>query len=132
MRVLPAIRRDWTLRALVLLAFVTRALIPPGFMLQPASDGVAVVLCSAAGWTDAAVDPARGQHATKHAPGKQSGTDEPPCTFAGLAKLATLTPDLIVTAPVDASVLAPTPLTLSPGRGLSAPPPPATGPPTHI
>jgi len=112
------------LAALLLLlgALLARAVIPAGWMVAPASAGVPIVICTGDGMVTGAM------------PGKNDGqprTNSEPCAFAGLG-LAALPAPLVaaVAAPlaVAIAILAPA-VVLVPGRGLAAPPPPATGPP---
>ncbi len=111
-----------TLAAMLLLAaLLARAVIPSGWMVAPAPAGVAIVICTGDGMVTGAI------------PGKDDGqprTNTEPCAFAGLGVAAE--PPLLAILPVPVAVavavLAPA-VVLLPGRGLAAPPPPATGPP---
>jgi hypothetical protein len=123
------------LRAFVLLAFLARALVPPGFMFeaQAGTAQVKVVLCSVHGSIEAYVDPATGEISYTKKPPKPSDKDDPPCAFATIAKVAA--PSNIDVAPTPRehkSHNTHTHRDLAPGCGLSAPPPPATGPPSHL
>ncbi len=126
-----------TLFALALAAILSRGLIAPGWMPGAGPDGPRVVLCSGMEMAADAAAPAPAQalldaplgksHRPKHAP-----APEQPCAFAafGLAldrpgDLVALTPLLPVGAPPVESFSR----VVSVGRGLAAPPPPATGPP---
>jgi hypothetical protein len=117
------------------LAFVARALVPPGFMFeaQAGTSLVKVVLCSAHGSIEAYVDPTTGEITYAKKPPKPSDKDDPPCAFATIAKLAP--PLNVATAPAPSETQSQAGVSqrdLIPGRGLSAPPPPATGPPSRI
>lgn len=119
----------------MLLAFLARALVPPGFMFeaQAGTALVKVVLCSAHGSVEAYVDPATGEISYTKKPPKPSDKDDPPCAFATIAKVAP--PSNVAPAPApreSTSHSRHADNSLAPGRGLSAPPPPATGPPVHI
>lgn len=125
----------WTRLAmgLALAAVALRVLVPAGFM--PGGPGEAtIVLCSSQGLQTVVVD-----GLSPHAPdpaGDHSGepkTDHP-CAFAGLAVAFTPATGLqaapiLWSAPAETEVPA---LAVAPGRGLAAPPPPATGPPLSI
>lgn len=123
------------LKAVLVAAFVVRALIPPGYMLEAASaaEGVKIVLCSAHGAIEARFDPKTGEITYDETPTKKVPAGDQPCAFAAFAKLAA--PASVPSLPLPASSEASSQeLTheLTPGRGLVAPPPPATGPPTSI
>jgi hypothetical protein len=103
-----------------------RALVPTGYMAAPATlgGGLIVTICTGHGAVEAPVT--LGGKSTQHGDGK---THDAPCAFAAVAHLAA--PDLI-SLPLtgrSASVLQTAPAQVMPGRGLAAPPPPATGPP---
>lgn len=109
-------------------ALLLRALIPAGWM--PSADaGRWVELCTAQGQITAFVDN-QGTIHREGAPGDDRAAEH--CAFAGIGAPALIPP--MAGALAHASVPAPLPLTGSirdaiPGRGLAAPPPPATGPP---
>jgi hypothetical protein len=123
--------RSWGLQAVVLLALVARVLVPPGYMVASGGDKwVKVVLCSAHGAVNVFVNPATYEITDKPAlPAKPSDTREPPCAFSAMAQVTP--PDATFNAPVRvaAADLATAPRRVEHGRALSAPPPPATGPP---
>lgn len=135
-------------------ALLLKALIPAGWMPVSVDGGVRLAPCG--GWAKpaapapvaapapqhdahthhgmgapseaAAPTPAQGQHDGGH-DGGQAG--DQPCTFAGASFAWTFVdaPPLIeplAPAPAPAQLL---PHTVATGRGLAAPPPPATGPP---
>lgn len=106
---------------LLVAALLARAVIPAGWMVAPAPAGVTIVICTGDGMVTAAI------------PGKDEGqprTNTEPCAFAGLGVAAE--PPVLAMLPVPVAIaiaaLAPA-VALLPGRGLAAPPPPATGPP---
>jgi hypothetical protein len=111
-----------------MLALFVQGLAPPGFMVARVGDSAAIVICSGHGPALSLAD------RTGH-PGKapKSGSDAP-CAFAGHA--VTAAPPLA--APIAAPFAGDHPpallirLSLAPGRGLAAPPPPSQGPPTRI
>ena len=109
--------------ALASLALFLKILIPPGYMAAPAKpDGpaFALVLCTAQGMVT--LDPADHQDgAGDSAPSDEDGARHSPCAFAGHG-LNAPAPDL-----ADRPLIVATDVV--PGRGLAAPPPPATGPP---
>lgn len=122
-----------TLAALALLAMVVRALIPAGYMVAPAGQGrsVAVTLCSAHGAQTLFLDLDTGDFAPKKSgvPSKTAGGDAP-CVFAMASALAEPgTPAALPAALPTGPTFVPTSVWTSPGRGLAAPPPWATGPP---
>jgi hypothetical protein len=113
--------------ALVCLAVFLRVLIPPGFMPAFGPDEAGMVICgvqTSASRVDATP-------ANDHSP-QQTG--DAACAFAGIVGPA------ILPAPKSASAVAtgqapgPTPSQpdLRPGRGLAAPPPFPTGPPSTV
>lgn len=132
MRALHTLHWQSAVRAFVLLAFVARALVPPGFMTvsSDANAGVKVVLCSAHGPIELYYDAETGTFSDAKSEPKKTGVGDPPCAFAALAKLAAPTSSVLFVA---TSITATEPTTyavVTPGRGLSAPPPPSTGPPS--
>lgn len=134
MGMMQTLRGAWVLKALIVVAFALRAVVPAGYMLASAGNGATVVLCSAQGSINVQIDPATGHVSViKKAPGQTPDRDEPPCAFVALAKVAINAAALPMATPVDHSMPFVTPAKdLAPGLGLSAPPPPATGPPTSI
>ena len=111
--------------AIALLSVLARAIVPAGYMAA-AERGPGFTICSsqfAVAGAQKDVDP--------YHSGKSSNAS---CPFAML-QLAVDTPvSPTIGAPVTAySVTATSPeLHLAPGRGLAAPPPPSTGPPTLL
>ncbi|MEO5493054.1 MAG: hypothetical protein ABIR08_03400 [Sphingomonas sp.] len=117
---------------LVVGVLCTRGLTPEGWMpVANAAGGIEFALCDGMG----PIEPAASMsmvHGKMHhkAPAKgQPGNH--PCTGAGI-NFADMTPPLpAIVAPLrpTASALVSERATIAPGRGLAAPPPPATGPP---
>jgi hypothetical protein len=129
--------------AALLVALAMQALVPAGWM--PAADGRGLVMCNGASPAPTAAEIARlssdgvpyeiaaaraaiDREAHGGAPAPD-GSDHP-CAFAGCAPA--------LTSPIATAPLAPRPAAVQPsalvrevavGRGLSAPPPLATGPP---
>ncbi|HTU13002.1 MAG TPA: hypothetical protein VMG08_19085 [Allosphingosinicella sp.] len=132
--------RDARLGLLLACALLLRGLIPAGWM--PAGDGLSIQICAdATGSTDTGFataaqrqfEQALGPAADRKA--KDRGADHPgkdqPCAFAGLATAWTgaEAPALAPPIAVAATLEPPAPAAAFVGRGLAAPPPPATGPP---
>jgi len=122
------------LMTFALLALAWRMMIPAGFMAAAPTNDLpfAVVLCTGQG----PVSLEAGQSLAKHGDQHQApASHDSPCAFAGHGGALTA-PDLIGTHPVVfAAYAAPLPAAvahLAPGRGLSAPPPPARGPPSLL
>jgi hypothetical protein len=116
---------------LVAAALFMRAAIPGGWMPAADTDGlVRIVLCTGMGEAEAWLD-ADG-NVQKDKPAGEPKTDSP-CTFAALAQA--FAPAPVVALPVRFAVLILPTLrttTVAIGRGLSAPPPPSTGPPAKL
>jgi hypothetical protein len=134
---MPDVTRRWTARrklpnsvmtALAFLALAFAVVVPPGFMTvdQSAGPGFAIVICTGHGPLQ--LDPAP-DHKVPPAKSKAGAA----CPFA-----ANITPPLPVglTIGVRAAPFGVVAITAAshqaPGRGLAAPPPPATGPPVLI
>lgn len=129
--------------AIALLAIALRAVVPAGYMIAPrAEDGAVVMaLCSEHGTTQVRIDLRTGE-VLADAAGKgaaQDGNDpvskkwSAPCVFAMAATLAP--PEFGPGVPhrIDAPMVAAHVVAhLAPGRGLAAPPPWSTGPPTPL
>ena len=129
-----------SLLALIGAAILVRALVPAGWMPAHTADGFAIELCAGLtpGGDPRDVRAARDLLTTALTGAAQQGGghddhpdpgDPPPCTFAGLTPFA---PPAAAapTAPLAAAIPAlPFALAAAVGRGLPAPPPPATGPP---
>jgi hypothetical protein len=125
------------LAALALLAMAARALVPAGYMFAPARGGdfISVALCSGHGAVEALIDLSTGAVVDGRAvpddqPASNAGA---PCVFASAAPLAAPeTPAMraIALRTLDAEPIASVPA--APGRGLAAPPPWPTGPPSTL
>ncbi len=129
------------LGALALLAVLVRALVPGGYMLAaadtPEGRFVVMQLCDSHAQPVSALNLDTGELVDladvplkKPAGGK---TDQPPCAFAATPAMSA--PPSAVAIPFQAvsqQIDLPAPSYVQPGRGLSAPPPPATGPPNLI
>lgn len=112
--------------ALLALALFVRALVPTGWMPVATADGLGMELCAGQAMAPQAM--AGMKHGREQ--GKQALPDHP-CAFAGLGLAADTAPPLVVVALalMPPPMLAPRGLAIAIGRGLAAPPPPATGPP---
>lgn len=119
--------------ALVACALLLRAAMPAGWMPSAGADGVMrVSVCTGMGaqtmWIgrDGAV-----HHGEAPAPGHHDGQ---PCAFGALGVGLDATPGVAVAPPLapPLTVAAETRQRAAVGRGLAAPPPPATGPPRLI
>ena len=127
MRSLTAIQRRLLL-ALFACAMLLRVAIPEGWMPITDAGGIRLTICTGMGPVETMADmPGMNHH---KAPAGQDQGDHP-CTFAGLGMAAAL-PDLPPSPILPGAAAMPTLIVLgivSVGRGLAAPPPPATGPP---
>ena len=115
---------------LAILAILLRASIPGGFMLSAAKAGGMpdLVICTAQGLMTIAGDHAPGSDDDS---GKQQDTS---CAFTAVASV-TITPTLLsIATPIyaEAVVVQRAIPDQRPGRGLAAPPPPTTGPPSLL
>lgn len=119
-------------------ALLVKLLIPTGWMPVVGTEGVRLTLCGLAA-PNAAAAAAVKEAAERLAGHDGHGDDAPtapaadqPCTYAGLA-FAGIAPGPAAPLPVRAVApkVRPVAAPVSIGRGLAAPPPPATGPPLH-
>lgn len=127
------------LGALALLAMLVRALVPSGYMIAEADTPngryLVVQMCDGHGSAAQIVDLDTGKILdAPQAPGESGGKKtEAPCVFAVSAPMssppATAEP-IVFKRAFEADFVAIG--TVSPGRGIAAPPPPSTGPPTLI
>lgn len=132
----PAIRPDtlgrrfgWLL--LLVAALLARSVAPEGWMpVVNAAGGIEIAVCNGTGPDDRMVLSPDGKLHHK-APGKSQPGDHA-CAFSGLGVADAPPPALALDTPAIAPHAMPElqRLYLSPGRGLAAPPPPATGPPS--
>lgn len=114
-------------------ALMLRILVPTGWMPVIGADGMTrITLCSGEGRVVAWVD--RSGEVHKQGTPKSDPRHDQPCAFSGLAlALADAPPPIIATrhpAPIDRPAIFPASVSI--GRGLPAPPPPATGPPATV
>ena len=115
---------------IVACALMLRIVVPAGWMPMTGADGLTrIQLCTGQGMVEAFVDRTTGAIHEK-APAKPGKTGQP-CAFAGLAFAfdAPALPLLAAPARIAAIGAVAHVFAIIPGRGLAAPPPPATGPP---
>lgn len=130
---------------IALFAIALRALVPAGYMIAPrAEDGAVVMaLCSEHGTTQVRIDLRTGEVVADDAREDDHGTgqgDDPaakkssaPCVFATAAALAPPSFGPGVPVRVNAPAFEVSAVShVAPGRGLAAPPPYSTGPPTQL
>lgn len=116
----------WILAA----ALMLRVLVPTGWMPVVGGDGMTrITLCTGEGRLVAWVD--RSGEVHKQGAPKSDPRHDQPCAFSGLALALADAPPPAAALPHVAPADGPAgfPRIISVGRGLSAPPPPATGPP---
>ncbi len=125
----------WRRVALLLLACALLLRVPAGWMPEARADGsVTLGWCSGTSHdvpeaATALIAKAMGDRGEK--PAKPAA--EQPCAFAAAAQpLAAADPAPAILPPAPIEAPAPARLALLPGRGLAAPPPLATGPPSFL
>ncbi|MEN9856125.1 MAG: hypothetical protein RLZZ157_1251 [Pseudomonadota bacterium] len=131
-----ALQRLFLVCALV--AMTVKAALPMGYMLAQTGprDAITIVLCTAAGSQSLIM----GDYGSLHDDNDQDRPDAPsksdhPCTFAGQSGVALAAADTLLqpitftTRSTDTTTRL---LDQVPGRGLAAPPPPATASPILI
>jgi hypothetical protein len=126
------------LMVFALIAMTIRAVVPVGFMLSADPDRwIVVTMCSGTGPMQMALNLDTGEHREADAPNphdQENAVHHAPCVFAAAAtpappaSVANLAPPMQVFA--DAAPKFPEGVSV--GRGLAAPPPWATGPPTFV
>ena len=122
--------RDRIALGLLALALLMRVMVPAGWM-PAAGNGMAITLCTGMGPVAAWID-ADGK---VHKQGPSDSRSDQPCAFSGLGTAFDLpTVHDVSAAPLPAGLplLAAQAATVDIGRGLAAPPPPATGPPANL
>lgn len=127
------------LGALALLAMLVRAVIPTGYMIAQADTGsgryLTVEMCDGHNAAPQVIDLDTGKTVDVSKLPKSGKTDNTssPCVFAGVVAMA---PPLSAVEPVEFLATHQVDFTfvrdLRPGRGIAAPPPPSTGPPSLI
>ncbi|MFC3173089.1 hypothetical protein ACFOD9_02370 [Novosphingobium bradum] len=124
------LRSSRALVALLLAVLLAgRMVVPTGWMPVRTGEGFAIMLCSGSGAGQAWVDTAGKLHQGHKPEGKSEAKD--PCPYGAISAPAALpaAPQLAALAPVPSPAPAPALPGVAVGRGLAAPPPPATGPP---
>ena len=118
-----------------------RMLVPTGYMAMVSEGSITIELCPGSGPASMAA-PAVGmtQHdgamagMAHHDGEEQPGKGGQPCPFATLGSTP-LAPNLgafdLAAVFTPAQPLTPRPLSVAPGRGMAAPPPPSHAPPAH-
>lgn len=126
------------LGAFALLALLVRALVPAGYMVAEAgeADGryLVVQMCDGHGSAAQIIDLDTGKVVDKSkSPDTTNTSNDAPCVFAmaAVVSLPTLAFEPALVRHVIATELAGI-SDVRPGRGIAAPPPPATGPPSLI
>jgi hypothetical protein len=134
----PATRPDtlghrfgWLL--LLVAALLVRSIAPDGWMpVVNAAGGIEITVCNGTGPDDAMILSPDGKLHHK-VPGKSQPGDHA-CAFSGLGIADAPPPVIALVAPIASHDAAPAlgSIQIAPGRGLAAPPPPATGPPSLV
>ena len=113
--------------AFIVLALAVRAILPVGYMVGTGTKSLSVYVCTGVDGTGKmeTINLGSSKPASEHDGEKQGA-----CAFSGLAGVADLpqAAEIRLFAPTEHRLQHPIRF-LSPGRGLAAPPPPATGPP---
>lgn len=122
--------------AIALLALLVRAFVPAGFMLAEADTGsgryLTLEFCDAHAGAQKVVDLDTGKIIDAPVKGKSSN-QQPPCVCASAVAIESPEPVVQPVAFVSTQDVNFTEVRdLRPGRGIAAPPPPATGPPARI
>ncbi len=127
------------LGAIALLAMLVRAIIPAGYMIAQADTGsgryLTVEMCDGHSTQAQVIDLDTGKTIDLSKLPKSGKTDNnpSPCVFAGVVAMA---PPLAAAEPVEFLATQQVDFAfvrdLRPGRGIAAPPPPSTGPPSLI
>lgn len=129
-------RMGWRLGAFALLALLVRAIVPAGYMLAHAETGsgryLTVELCDSHNSKAQVIDLDTGEIVDLPETGGSSEQHQP-CVFAGMVAAPVLhTIDEAVVFAAERDVEFGAVRDLRPGRGIAAPPPPSTGPPSFI
>jgi hypothetical protein len=126
----------WRLGAFALMALLVRAIVPAGYMLAEAETAsgryLTLELCDEHGGKPKLVDLDTGEIIDAPEDGK-SGAPQSPCVCGAFASMA---PPVSGAEPVVFTTAGEVGFVevrdLAPGRGIAAPPPPSTGPPSII
>lgn len=130
-------RMGWRLAAFALFALLVRAVIPAGYMLAEADSGsgryLTLELCDAHEGKTQVIDLDTGEIVSLDSDDGGTDNQPQPCVFAGAVMASP--PDGAcepITFPVAQEAEFGAVKDLRPGRGIAAPPPPSTGPPSFI
>ena len=127
--------------AMLALALLVRLAVPAGWMPVSDAHGTRLTICTGTGPLDAPSHAPKHMMATPggagmhHAPGDHphdGGTHVCPFTGVALALTQPVLPALALSFVVTPGVAALPHVAMTVGRGLAAPPPPATGPPARV
>lgn len=123
--------------ALIACALIGRVLVPQGWMPVQTDQGWQISICSGSGpmtidMPAVMAEALKGAHHDRG--GQDHGPNDHPCAFSGMALAldTPLPPALALPALVVENRLPGLAPGVSIGRGLAAPPPPATGPPSLL
>ena len=132
---MPSVRAFWKNHrqyalVLLVLTLAVRALLPTGYMIGSGPKSITVYVCTQAdGMPNKLTIPLDSETPVND----HDKDDQGPCAFAGMALAVDLpTSDAVMFVPIAANFAVMLPMVAAPGRGLAAPPPYATGPPTLI
>lgn len=121
--------------AIIACALLARVLIPQGWMPVETDRGWQISICSGTGPVEMAASPVLAAALKAMHPGSEkqnTNANDHPCTFSGLT-VALDGPSVPLLAPPALTAKSWLPrvvLAVAVGRGLAAPPPPSTGPPS--
>jgi hypothetical protein len=124
--------RDFPIALLLAFALLARMVVPTGWM--PVFDGseLRLEMCGGSAPPPEAMQAMHAMQGGKHGdPSRHGARHEPPCPYAALSFAATTSEALFIAAapPIHTEPGAFPEAQAAVGRGLAAPPPPATGPP---
>lgn len=116
---------------LIALALTMRALIPAGWMPTVGEKGFTITICAGGEMQTMWMDGQGKLHKADPSKKKDGGSGGQDCPYASLAAAAlpAMAPGADIVAIAAEQNDAPLPSAVAIGRGLAAPPPPATGPP---
>lgn len=123
--------------AIIACALLMRVLVPQGWMPIQTAHGWEITICTGTGpmQMEMPADMASAMKGMHHGSGDQDhNSNDHPCAFSSLAMALDEPPPLVIDLPklVVETWLAVAAAVVSIGRGLAAPPPPSTGPPTNL
>lgn len=123
--------------AIIACALFMRVLVPQGWMPVETASGWRIVICTGTGPMQMTMpaDMASAMKGMHHGPKDQEhNSNDHPCAFSSLAMALDESPLTVLDLPklVPGTLLIRLVTVVSVGRGLAAPPPPATGPPSAL